>query len=93
MTTYKIERMDATSYDNYMSGSYRYSIEYLYINANNEAEAIKKASQDGYFVNENYVKEEGTAEDVKKTIDKIQKEIEKLRKTLANKEEFLRKIK
>lgn len=92
MTTYKIERMDATSYNNYMSGSNCYSVEHLYINANSKAEAIEKASQNGYFVNKGYVREEGTAEDVKKTVDKVQKEIEELRKALVEKEEFLKKI-
>lgn len=56
MTTYRVQRMTNRDFNNYMSGSWNYSIENLNIEAETAEEAVRLAKKDGYTVNEKSVK-------------------------------------
>lgn len=98
MKVYRVERMTNRDFDNYMSGSNCYNVEHLHIRANDREEAINKAQEKGYVVNENWViesdeaKAKETIKAVKKEIKDIEKEIEELKKAVKEKEKLLKKL-
>lgn len=55
MKTYKVQRMTEDNYHKFMSGSWYYDVETLYIDVHNAKEAALKAQRPGYRVNENYI--------------------------------------
>lgn len=94
MKIYRVEMMNSSSYHEYMTGGYNYSVIYYDVKAENKEQALAIAKKDNpsYHINEGYVREVNKVEHTTSEKDRIIARIADLEKSLALAKEDLKRF-